>query len=317
MQRHQSTSRSRSVLTRACTQSVLITSACFLWLVTPVAAQVVDNGTFVDSLECADVFVDGVDANDSLNVREGPGVQFTIVLTLEPAAPAVATGLTSPVGSGTWYQIGIGSCEPVGWVNSSFLGTEGTESTEGAVGDPVPTTATDAVGGGESDGEQVGADQSQPLGDSPTTEDLGEVSESSGSDLELSPLATALLVLGLLGLITGVTMFVRGRHTAIDEGPPPGMVGPPGGPYFLARVDSRTAAPRTITIGRAPEPTPTRRSNDPAVRADEGPESAFPHIPDLSSEVPENADEITSPAVRLFGPSSFGAINGAEDEIGS
>ena len=73
-------------------------------------------------------------------------------------------------------------------------------------------------------------------------------------------------------LLAGSAMAIWGRRSPQgDSGPPPGMVGPPGGPYYLARVNQPPTEPRIIQIGGA------RRSTD----RDDPPVSAFPEIPDL------------------------------------
>lgn len=279
--------------------AVLAVVALLVFDGSPASAQLIETGTFDPSLECGGAFVDGVQPDDSLNVREGPGVVYSIVLTLEPAAPAVTTGLTSAVGNSTWYQIGVGSCEPIGWVNSGFLELE-----DPVLAPEAPTTSVDTA---PSLGDETG---------------LGSDSESpapnqDGASIRLSPFATALLALGVLGLFTGITMFVRGRSSARDEGPPPGMVGPPGGPYFLARIDNRTSEPKTITIGRTSKPPEARRSDDLSSEPIDQPLSAFPSLPDLASEIGVEPDKIKRPSTRLFDTQSFGAGNSAEDEIGS
>ena len=279
--------------------AVLTVIALLVSFGSPASAQLIDTGTFDPSLECGRAFVDGVQPDDSLNVREGPGVIYSIVLTLEPAAPAITTGLTSAVGNSTWYQIGIGSCDPVGWVNSSFLELEARTL--------VPETPTTAV-----DTAPPPADELGPGGDAESP----DVDQDSAG-LTLSPFATALLALGVFGLLAGITMFVLGRSSARDEGPPPGMVGPPGGPYFLARIDSRTTEPKTITVGGAPKAPEARRSNDLSSEPIDEPLSAFPSLPDLASEIEADTDKIKRPSTRLFDTQSFGARNSAEDEIGS
>lgn len=274
----------------------------------PVAAQVVDSGSADPSLECRGVVVEGVDSNDSLNVREGPGVGFEIVTTLEPAAGAIATGLTQQVGNSTWYQIGLAECEPVGWVNSSFLRVEPAAS---ATTETTPETA--ALSTLPSTGA---ADPAQP----------------SDSRIELSPFATGLLALGVLGLFAGVIMAVRSRQHERVGGPPPGMVGPPGGPYFLARVDDhQDAEPRVIQIGGrrrsdppepdasesySPESEVTLSDELPSEPIDE-PLSAFPLIPDFDSEFEVWPEPVTRPTSRLFGTTSLSGGNSTEDKKGS
>lgn len=285
---------------RACGVLCVVLSL-FLVLASPAASQLVDSGTTDDSLTCVAVFVDGVNPEDSLNVREGPGVSFPVVATLEPGAPAVATGLTSEVGSSTWYQLGVRDCEPVGWANSSFLRVD-----TSAV--PVsPTTEVNVVD------PTVGGEGSDGVTPSSTGET--ETKPESGENVQLTPMATALLAFGILAMIAGLIMFVRGRGARNNEGPPPGMVGPPGGPYLLARLDTRESEPRTIQVGGLLKPD-RRDTTLPSEPIDE-PLSAFPSVPDLASEIENKADKRTRPAMRLFGTTSLGSGNVTEDEKGS
>ena len=275
----------------------------YLLTVSPAFSQVVDSGTTDQSLQCVGVAVSGVNPGDSLNVREGPGVSFEIMTTLDPAQEAVATGLTEQVGNSVWYQIGLTSCEPVGWVNSRFLelvpGTTAAPATTEAPGTTAPTTA-------------------------PPTEESGADNEPA---IELSLFATALLGLGVLGLLSGVIMAVRGRQRErMAEGPPPGMAGPPGGPYYLAPINRSQSDPRVIQIGGAPKPVRRRTDLPEDLTEDltDQPVSAFPDVPDvlpddLSAPALDQAKpkKIIRPAMRLFGTTSLAAGNATEDEPSS
>lgn len=267
----------------------------------PAIAQVVNSGTVDESLECVGVAVAGVNSGDSLNVREGPGVAYEILTTLEPAEEAIATGLTEQVGSAVWYQIGTTSCEPVGWVNSRFLEvvpgtTAAPATTEPPASTAAPTTAARVDDAG-TDGE---------------------------SNVELSLFTTGLLGLGVFGLLAGVIMAVRGRsRERARQGPPPGMVGPPGGPYLLAPVRRGEQDPKVIQIGGTPKPVSGRRGTDLAEDLID-PISAFPDVPDQlphdlrSAPSPEpEQKKTTRPTMRLFGTTSLAAGNATEDEQGS
>ncbi len=66
------------------------------------------------------LLVVGVRFNDVLNVREGPGQEFSVVTTVPPAAPGVASlGLTWAIAGTSWYAIDIRGVQ--GWASSSFL----------------------------------------------------------------------------------------------------------------------------------------------------------------------------------------------------
>jgi hypothetical protein len=70
------------------------------------------------------VAVVGVAHSNVLNVREGPGVRFNIVSTLEPTAVNIpATGKAWLLPRSLWYEIAID--RGTGWVSSSFIGLLG------------------------------------------------------------------------------------------------------------------------------------------------------------------------------------------------
>jgi hypothetical protein len=270
-----------------------------LFTASPASSQVVDSGAADESLQCVGFAVSGVNPGDSLNVREGPGVSFEIVTTLEPDEEAIAIGLTEQVGNSVWYQIGMSSCAPVGWVNSRFL-----ELVPGTTAAPVTTEATST--------------------NPPTTPaQTGESQTATEPAIELSLFTTGLLGLGVFGLLTGVIMAVRGRQRErMNERPPPGMAGPPGGPYYLAPVSRRETDPQVIQIRG--EPKPVRRRTDLPGDLTEQPVSAFPDVPDVlpddlsSSPLAQSEPEkITREAARLSGTTSLAAGNATEDEPSS
>lgn len=63
----------------------------------------------------------GIQYDDVLDIRIGPGPEYQIVTTLAPtsAGDAVATGRNRAVESGVWAEIEIGDI--VGWANTDFL----------------------------------------------------------------------------------------------------------------------------------------------------------------------------------------------------
>lgn len=71
--------------------------------------------------EGAALAVVGVAAEDTLNVRSGPGVSFDVVFELEPLATGVtATGHNRSLeGGGVWAE--VSSRGRTGWANTSFL----------------------------------------------------------------------------------------------------------------------------------------------------------------------------------------------------
>jgi uncharacterized protein YraI len=68
----------------------------------------------------AKLAVAGVAADDTLNVRSGPGTEFDVVYDLGPTAGATATGHNRSVGdAGFWSEISADG--RTGWANTSFL----------------------------------------------------------------------------------------------------------------------------------------------------------------------------------------------------
>ena len=70
--------------------------------------------------EGARLAVVGVAADDTLNVRTGPGTAYPVAFTLEPLADDIrATGHNRTVGEGTWAEIDVGG--RTGWASIAFL----------------------------------------------------------------------------------------------------------------------------------------------------------------------------------------------------
>ena len=70
--------------------------------------------------EGARLAVVGVAADDTLNVRVGPGTDYPVAFTLEPLADDIrATGHNRTVGEGTWAEIDVGGRS--GWASIAFL----------------------------------------------------------------------------------------------------------------------------------------------------------------------------------------------------
>lgn len=68
----------------------------------------------------AQMAVVGVAADDTLNVREGPGVEFAVAFELEPLATGfTATGHNRTVGDSMWSEIEAEG--GTGWANTAFL----------------------------------------------------------------------------------------------------------------------------------------------------------------------------------------------------
>jgi hypothetical protein len=81
----------------------------------------------------------GVNVDDVLNVRTGPGVSHAISGAIPPFGTAVRTfGDGEQVGASTWVLVQYN--ERVGWVNSSYLAPQ-----EGLTDDPVSARATEIV----------------------------------------------------------------------------------------------------------------------------------------------------------------------------
>lgn len=81
----------------------------------------------------------GVDREDVLNVRAGPGTGAEIVATLAPTADGVVTtGRARLLPSSIWYEVEVDGT--VGWVNIGFLGLPG-------VVDDLTSVVVDSLGG--------------------------------------------------------------------------------------------------------------------------------------------------------------------------
>lgn len=67
----------------------------------------------------------GVEGDDTLNVREGPGTEYAVVVELAPrSAEAVATGHNRQLADGsTWAELTVGS--DTGWANVAYLAEAG------------------------------------------------------------------------------------------------------------------------------------------------------------------------------------------------
>lgn len=66
----------------------------------------------------------GVPAQEILNLRIGPGIEFASIGRLTPDTSLVATGRNRDLGSaGVWYQVRAG--DDVGWVFSAFVAEPG------------------------------------------------------------------------------------------------------------------------------------------------------------------------------------------------
>ncbi|MEM9607679.1 MAG: hypothetical protein AAGA99_09665 [Actinomycetota bacterium] len=122
----------------------------------------------------------GVDREDVLNVRSGPGVDADIVATLAPtAAGVVTTGRAQALSSSIWYEVEVDGV--AGWVNIAFLAlpgvvTDETAAVEAALGAlPVAETLVDL---GTATAAVFASDE--PASDvvvsvAPTIGDLGEI----------------------------------------------------------------------------------------------------------------------------------------------
>lgn len=65
----------------------------------------------------------GVEFDDVLNVRSGPGTSFGVVARLAPTATMLSTGEARLLPGSIWYRVSTGNT--TGWVNSSFTGQKG------------------------------------------------------------------------------------------------------------------------------------------------------------------------------------------------
>ena len=65
----------------------------------------------------------GVEFDDVLNVRAGPGTNFEIIATLPPEGTMLSAGEARLLPQSIWYRVSTGST--TGWVSSSFTGQLG------------------------------------------------------------------------------------------------------------------------------------------------------------------------------------------------
>jgi hypothetical protein len=177
-----------------------------------------------------EVGVVGVEADDVLNVRSGPGVQFDIVAELEPLATGVvATGHNRSLnGADIWAEVEADGA--TGWVNTAYLAYLGdtedvTYQIAGApgglpqaetmleLGDAVADTRT-----GNGEGEMT---PDVVVVDGPTVADLGEIT------------------IDIVGLADDSVLGERLRIFAEPD---------PGGESFTVRtVESTTLCRRGVT----------------------------------------------------------------------
>jgi hypothetical protein len=121
----------------------------------------------------------GVAADDVLNVRSAPGVQASVVATLEPLADAVATGSARQLSQSIWAEVEAGGA--TGWANVAYLAYIGAT-------DDVTADVVEQLGGSVSAGTMVQLGQAvaetrastEPpstitVVDGPAVGDLGEI----------------------------------------------------------------------------------------------------------------------------------------------
>ncbi len=132
--------------------------------------------------EGAEMAVVGVEADDVLNVRSGPAVDFDVVTTLDPLSDgeAIATGTNRQLDSGAiWAELEIG--DVTGWANTAFLLQSGVVDDVTTTLYPAPAdrpTAETLDDLAQTVGGEVASDQPPSditIVDGPTVGDLGEV----------------------------------------------------------------------------------------------------------------------------------------------
>ena len=131
--------------------------------------------------EGAQLAVIGVAADDTLNVRSGPGVEFDVLFELDPLATNMtATGHNRSLGdAGFWSEVTVRGT--TGWANTSFLLHPGqvTDITAALFPTPAdrPEAATMLALGELVAGLRASADPPSDIVvvDGPTVGDLGEV----------------------------------------------------------------------------------------------------------------------------------------------
>ncbi len=122
----------------------------------------------------------GVAHDDVLNVREGPGVSYDIVASLDPLADhVVTTGRTRMITQSIWTEVEVGGA--TGWVNVAYLAY---------LGDTFDATADTVAMIGETQGAETMVDLGAIVADAhasadpnseivvsvaPTVGDLGEI----------------------------------------------------------------------------------------------------------------------------------------------
>lgn len=131
--------------------------------------------------EGAELAVVGVAADDTLNVRTGPGTEFDVLMTLDPLHQgAVATGRNRQIeGDGIWAEITDGG--RTGWANAAFLLQPGQVTDETANRYPTPAerpTAPTLEELADTVAEAFASEEPKSrvtTVDGPTEGDLGEV----------------------------------------------------------------------------------------------------------------------------------------------
>jgi hypothetical protein len=130
--------------------------------------------------EGASLWVVGVAADDTLNVRVGPGTDFEVVTELDPLADGlVATGQNRSIDDGEafWSEIEVEGT--VGWVNRRFVSELGdttditSQLPQGLEGETMDDLA-DAVAEARA-GVEEGPAPEVTVVDGPSTGDLGEI----------------------------------------------------------------------------------------------------------------------------------------------
>ena len=131
--------------------------------------------------EGAELGVVGVETDDTLNVRSGPGADFDVVTELDPLATGVvATGHNRSIDNRSfWVEVEVGG--RTGWANVSFLShlgaTDDITSRIAPSGGELPRAET-MLQLGRALAEDAAADAPEPrivVVDGPTVGDLGEI----------------------------------------------------------------------------------------------------------------------------------------------
>jgi hypothetical protein len=129
--------------------------------------------------EGAALAVVGVGADDTLNVRTGPGTDYDVVVELAPLADGfAATGHNRAVADGTlWAEVLADG--RTGWVSTAFIAQPGQTTDVTAELDEVPRAETmvaiaEAVAALRSSGAE-GQEPQLTVVDGPTVADVGEI----------------------------------------------------------------------------------------------------------------------------------------------